>query len=154
MTLYIYVMQQEQRFQISQIHTFADEYLRSWFPGLPSYQAFNNWLNRLSEPLKALAAHSLINLKPLDCSLDTSLLDSMPIITCSGKCGGKVDTEITDKGYCSTKSLYYYVLKLHVLAFRRPKQVPFPEHIVITPASENDLNVFRQNLSAVLMKAS
>ena len=145
MTIYMYVMQQEQRFRISQIYTFADEYLRSWFPGLPSYKAFNNRLNRLSEAFKALAAHTLTDLKPLDCSGETSLLDSMPIITCSGKRAGKVATQITDKGYCSTKSLYYYGLKLHVLAFRRTKQVPFPEHIVLTSASENDLNVFRQN---------
>lgn len=149
MTIYIYVMRQEQRFRISQIYTFADEYLRSWFPKLPSYQAFNYRLNRLSEPLKAVAAHIIADLKPLDCSGETSLLDSMPVITCSGKRSGKVATEITDKGYCSTKSLYYYGLKLHALAFRRPKQLPFPEHLVFTPASENDLNVFRQNWGGI-----
>ena len=149
MTIYIYVMRQEQRFRISQIYTFANEYLRSWFPKLPSYQAFNYRLNRLSEPLKAVAAHIIADLKPLDCSGETSLLDSMPVITCSGKRSGKVATEITDKGYCSTKSLYYYGLKLHALAFRRPKQLPFPEHLVFTPASENDLNVFRQNWGGI-----
>jgi hypothetical protein len=36
MAIYIYAMQQEQRFRISQIHAFADDYLRSWFPALPS----------------------------------------------------------------------------------------------------------------------
>ncbi len=149
MTIYIYAMQQEQRFRISQIHAFADDYLRSWFPALSSYQAFNNRLNRLSEPLKALTAHLMTNLKPQDCSQNTSLLDSMPIITCSGKRAGKVALEITDKGYCSTKSLYYYGLKLHVLAFQRPKQMPFPEHVVLSPASENDLNVFKHNWSEI-----
>jgi hypothetical protein len=53
-------------------------------------------------------------------------------------------TEVTDKGYCSTKSLFYYGLKLHALAFSTPKKMPFLEKIVLTPASENDLNVFKQ----------
>lgn len=50
--------------------------------------------------------------------------------------------ELTDKGYCSTKSLFYYGLKLHALAFQTPNRMPFPEQLVKTQASENDLNVF------------
>ncbi len=68
----------------------------------------------------------------------------MPIITCSGKRNGKVAKELTDKGYCSTKSLYYYGVKLHALAFRRLGKIPFPEEIQITPASVNDLTVFKE----------
>ncbi len=126
MIIYLFSVQQEQRFSIPQIYDFADQYLRSWFPALPTYQVFNNRLN-----------------------LDVSLLGSIPIITCSGKRKAKVATEITDKGYCSTKSLYYYGLKLHALAFSRSKQLPFPEQVVITPASENDLNVFKQDWSNI-----
>lgn len=145
MTIYLFSVQQEQRLSISQIYDFADQYLRSWFPALPTYQAFNNRLNRLSEAFKVVAAHSFSAFIPPECELDVSLLDSMPIITCSGKRKAKVATEITDKGYCSTKSLYYYGLKLHALAFSNHKRLPFPEQIVITPASENDLNVFKQD---------
>jgi hypothetical protein len=68
----------------------------------------------------------------------------MPIITYSGKRSGKVANELTDKGYCSTKSLYYFGVKLHALAFRRNKTIPFPEEILITPASVNDLTVFKE----------
>lgn len=145
MTLYLFSVQEEQRFSVSQVYAFADSYLRSWFPGLPSYKAFNNRLNRLSEAFKAVAAHSLSTFIPAECDPNVSLLDSMPIITCSGKRNAKVATEITDKGYCSTKSMYYYGFKLHALAFYGKKRLPFPEHIVITPASENDLNVFKQD---------
>jgi len=145
MTLYLFTVQQEQRFSISQVYAFADQYLRSWFPALPSYKAFNNRINRLSEAFKAVAAHSLAAFIPTECDMDVSLLDSMPIITCSGKRKAKVAAEITDKGYCSTKSMFYYGLKLHALAFYGPKRLPFPEHMVITPASENDLNVFKQD---------
>jgi len=145
MTLYLFTVQQEQRFSVSQVYAFADQYLRSWFPGLPSYKAFNNRLNRLSEAFKAVAAHSFSTFIPLECDTHVSLLDSMPIITCSGKRKAKVAAEITHKGYCSTKSMFYYGLKLHALAFYGKRRLPFPEHVVITPASENDLNVFKQD---------
>lgn len=142
-TIYLFCVNQEQRFKINQIHAFASDYLYSWFPKLTSYAAFNNRLNRLSEVLKQLAASLLIEHKPIECSDNISVLDSLPIITCSGKRTGKVAREITDKGYCSTKSMYYYGLKLHALAFQQPKKLPFPEQLLITPASENDLNVFK-----------
>jgi hypothetical protein len=71
-------------------------------------------------------------------------MDSLPIITCSSKRHPSVAIDIADKGFCSTKSMYYYGLKLHALAYHRPSHLPFPENIVITPASEHDLNVFRQ----------
>jgi hypothetical protein len=149
MTLYLFTVQQEQRFSVSQVYAFADQYLRSWFPALPSYKAFNSRLNRLSEAFKAVAAHSFSTFIPPECNPDVSLLDSMPIITCSGKRNAKVATEITDKGFCSTKSMFYYGLKLHALAFYTPKRLPFPESLVITPASENDLNVFKQDWSNI-----
>ena len=144
-TIYLYAMHFEQKIKIKQIHDFANGYLLSWFPRLPGYVAFTQRINRLSEAFKHLAGTLLKDNCPLECNLSTSLLDSMPIITCSGKRNGAVAREITDKGYCSTKSMYYYGLKLHALAFQRPNRLPFPESIVITPASENDLNVFKQN---------
>jgi len=149
MTIYLFSVQQEQRFRIIQMYDFADQYLRSWFPALPSYQAFCNRLNRLNEAFKIVSARMLVDFSPIDQNASFSVLDSMPVITCSGKRNGKVAPEITDKGYCSTKSMYYYGLKLHALAFSRPKQLPFPEHMVVTPASENDLNVFRQDWAAI-----
>jgi len=106
-TLYLYVMHHEQQFKVKHIHRFAHEYLRSWFPELPSYQAFNNRINRLSAALSGLTELLLTENQPDDCFSDQSLLDSMPVITCSGKRKGKVATEITDKGYCATKGFYY-----------------------------------------------
>jgi hypothetical protein len=143
MTIYLFCVNQEQRMKIKQIHSFANDYLRSWFPMLPSYAAFDNRLNRLSEAFKQLAGSLLTEYKPSTCSDDESILDSLPIITCSGKRIGKVASEITDKGYCSTKSMYYFGLKLHALAFKHPNKLPFPEQLLVTPASENDLTVFK-----------
>jgi len=144
MTIYLYVIHEEQRFQIKQIHRFANEYLRSWFPKLGSYAAFNNRLNQLSEAFKELVRPMLEKFRPEDCCLDQSLLDSMPIITCSGRRTPKVATEIVDKGVCSSKGMYYHGLKLHALAFRRIDKLPFPEQLLITPASVNDLSVFKE----------
>ena len=148
-TIYLYAMHVEQKLKIKQIHNFANGYLLSWFPKLPGYVAFTLRINRLSEVFKHIAGTLLSSNCPDECDLSTSLLDSMPIITCSGKRNGAVAREITDKGYCSTKSLYYYGLKLHALAYRKPNRLPFPESIVITPASENDLNVFKQNWNGI-----
>jgi len=149
MTIYLYTIHQEQRFKCKQIHSFANDYLRSWFPKLPSYAAFNNRINRLSEAFTHLINPLLAEFMPKDCSSDVSLLDSMPIITCSGKRAGRVASEITDKGYCSTKGIYYYGVKLHALAYHRKGHLPFPEELLVTPASENDLNVFKQAWSNI-----
>jgi len=149
MTIYLYAMNVEQRLKIKQIHEYASDHLRSWFPLLPTYEAFNMRINRLCEAFRNLADVLLSGYCPQDCDLNTSLMDSLPIITCSGKRKPSVAKEITDKGYCSTKSMYYYGLKLHALAFHRPDHLPFPESIVITAASENDLNVHKQNWSGI-----
>jgi hypothetical protein len=144
MTIYLYAMHIEQRFRIKQIYGYANDHLRSWFPLLPSYVAFNTRLNRLGEAFKLLSANLINEFLPTESIGEKSLLDSMPIITCSAKREGKVAREITDKGFCSTKGIYYYGLKLHALAFHRPHHLPFPEQFQLTPASENDLNLFKQ----------
>jgi hypothetical protein len=144
LTIYIYCIYYEQCFKCKQIHKFAKNYLISWFPKLHSYAAFNNRINRLASVFPALASQLLNNNIPVDCVMETSLLDSMPIITCSGKRKGKVATELTDKGYCSTKNMYYYGAKLHALSFHRKGHLPHPEELLLTAASESDLNVFKQ----------
>jgi hypothetical protein len=149
MTIYLYTMHHEGHVKVKQIHRFASEYLKSWFPKLGSYQAFNNRLNRLGGAFTRLVEMLLDEYQPDDCCLDQSLMDSMPIITCSGKRSGKVATEITDKGYCSTKGIYYYGLKLHLLGFRRIGKLPHPEQILYTPASVNDVTVFKETWSGI-----
>jgi hypothetical protein len=66
-------------------------------------------------------------------------------MTFGGKRKGKVAKEITDKSFCSTKNLWYYDVKLHSLNHYNKGTLPYPESIVISKASENDLNVFREN---------
>lgn len=144
LTIYLFCGYSQRYFGIKEIHTFAHEYLLSWFPHLPSYQTFNARLNMLSEAFKVLVQTMIQSFKPKDCDSLISIVDSMPIVTCKGKNRkGKVATEITSNGYCSTKNMYYYGMKLHIVVQRREGRIPFPEMMVITPAAENDLTVFK-----------
>ena len=142
-TIYLYSMHVEHRFKVKHIYEFASEHLRSWFPKLPSYVAFTNRINRLSEAFKGMTEDILTNYQPLDCDTGITLIDSMPVITCSGKRSAKVAREITDKGYCSTKGMYYHGLKLHALGFRRKGHLPHPEYLLFSKASVNDLTFLK-----------
>lgn len=145
MTIYLFTMHHQKIYKIKSIHQYAKDHLIGWFPELNSYQAFNNRLNKLSTAMGKLMEELICEFKPIDCSDKESLLDSMPVILCSGKRKGKVAKEITDKGYCSTKGMYYYGVKLHALGFRREGGLPHPEQIVISKASENDLTIYKDN---------
>lgn len=146
LTIYVFSVAEEEKFKVKAIYKYARKYLLDWFPKLPSYQAFCNRLNRLAPVFPALAECFLQDVDRQGVALDISLIDSLPIITCSGKRAGKVAPELTDKGFCSTKNLYYYGAKLHSIAFRRPNALPLPEFLILTPASENDLNAIRHIL--------
>jgi hypothetical protein len=146
LTIYIFCVSEEEKFKIKSIYTYARKYLHSWFPKLPSYQAFCNRINRLAAVFPVLVKCFLRDADQHGIDVQVSLLDSMPIITCSGKRAGKVAPQITDKGYCSTKKLHYYGAKLHGIAFHRPGTLPLPEFFSLTTASEHDLNAVREIL--------
>jgi hypothetical protein len=144
LTIYLFAGHCQKYFQIRDIHTFAKEYLREWFPGLPSYQTFNYRLNRLSEALRLLGGHLISSYLPIECDRGISIVDSLPVITCATTRKRKVARDITTKGYCSTKKMYYYGLKLHALTFARKGKVPFPESLVVSAAEDHDLSTFKQ----------
>jgi hypothetical protein len=147
MTIYLFAVQEEQCLNVKQIHKYTCDYLIDWFAKIGSYSCFSNRLNQLSEAFRCFSISLFEDFLPADCFTNQSLLDSMPIITCSVKRNAKVAKDLTDKGYCYTKSLYYYGVKLHALAFRRLDKIPFPEEIQMTPASINDLTVFKETWS-------
>ena len=146
LTIYIYAVIEEEKYKVKSIHDYATKYLRSWFPTLPSYQAFNRRLNRLNNVFPLLVSMLLQDAEKQGTSFDISLIDSMPIITCSGKRKGVVAPNLTDKGYCSTKKLHYFGAKLHGIAFHRKQQLPMPEYFGLSLASEHDLNAVREIL--------
>ena len=144
LTVYLFCGYCQRYFGIKEIHTFAKEYLSSWFPKLPSYQTFCIRLNMLSEAFKVLVETMIQSFKPKDCDSIISIVDSMPIVTCKGKNReGKVATEITSKGYCSTKNMYYYGMKLHMVGQRADESglpLPFSGDTVLPPGRTNTGN--------------
>jgi Transposase DDE domain. len=149
LTIMLYCTGYERRLTIRGVYNFTSDWLGSWFPLLPSYPAFVMRVNRLSEAFRRLLSIMLRDYSPDGKSESFCMVDSMPVITCSAKRNGKVAREVTDKGYCSTKSLYYYGVKLHLFSVRVKGTLPHPEALVVTPASESDLSVFRENWSSV-----
>lgn len=106
----------------------------------------------MSEAISEFVKHLITFFKPADCDSMTLLIDSMPIITCAGKNKTKkVATEIATKGYCFTKNMYYFGLKLHTIAFRRKGIIPFPEMIILSSAEENDLTVLKREATDSLI---
>jgi hypothetical protein len=106
-------------------------------------------INHLSEVFRHLSNFLLTGFCPDDCDMNARLIEYLPIITCSDQLKPAVSKEISNKGYCTTKRMYYYCLRLHDLAYYKPDHIPFPGNIMITPSSENDLNVhidYRSNI--------
>lgn len=72
--------------------------------------------------------------------------DSFPVITCSHKRGGRVATALTDKGFCVTKKLHFYGVKVHIIGVQRQNTLPLPGYVEVTPASVHDLRATRDIL--------
>ena len=142
LTIYIYVILFEEKYKIKSIWRHAAVYLRTWFPALPSYQAFNARLNRLADAFPGLAEYFLSR-TTRNTSEEINLMDSLPIMLCSAKRKAKVAKGLSDKGYCSTKGTHYYGVKLHVIAKQAPQALPIPEFVGVTPASTHDLTAVR-----------
>lgn len=153
LTIYLYSMIVEKRFEKKNIYEFADNYLRSWFPNLgTSYESFLTRLNKLNEvfvPMIFLVLNELHQTKEDELLFYAmqliNVVDSMPIVVAQrGRSySAKVAANLCDRGFCASKKMSYYGLKLHVLGFARKGKLPIPEWIGISPASHNDLTVFK-----------
>ena len=113
------------------------------FPHLPSYQKFNKRLNNLSEAIILLAeglTHhpEVTDLNPID------LLDSCPIVLANSKrhTRAKVARELCSSGYCASKGMFYYGVKLHAIARKRTGALPLVVDAYITPANTADITAF------------
>lgn len=157
LTIYFYCRLYENKHKKSEIYDYTVRYMSSWFPKLPNYSNFNVRLNALNPALLALVPIILQDIESQGVvkgiSQDIVLVDSYPIILCSGKRQGKVATELSDKSFCATKSLYYYGVKMHMVARKVEKTIPMMDFVSITPASENDLTALRPILPKLEGKA-
>lgn len=147
LTTYLFSVAYDKKLGVKDIYMHIYNYWLSYFPDLPSYQAYNRRLNQLTSVFPVLIEHLLQKY-----TTDTqarqliALTDSMPIITCSGSRKGKVASHLCDKGYNATKKMYFYGVKLHGIGLYTPKQLPMMNRLQIGPASEHDLEAQRELL--------
>lgn len=125
------------------MHKYVCQHWISWFPALPSYEPFVSRMNRIATVFPGLISCLLDDLDSNQTPISIVLRDYMLIITCSHKRKAKVALEMIDKGYCSTKGLHYFGVKLHLMTKHRENALPLPEYIGITPASTHDLTALR-----------
>ncbi|MCP4438171.1 MAG: transposase [Aureispira sp.] len=150
LTTYLFSLTYERRFRVKDTYDYIFHHWLDCFPALPSYTAYNARLNRLASVFPVLAELLLAKYSnQADNQSMISLTDSMPIITCKGNRVGKVARELCDKGYNSTKKMYFYGVKLHGIGFHRKGALPIMEFLQLGPASEHDLQAQRQLLGLV-----
>jgi len=117
-----------------------------WFPELPSYSRFIRRINRLAPAIEVLVKCLIPS--QYSAEINDFILDSMPIIVANSKRSriARVASEICDKGYCASKSMYFYGVKLHSLVQSRPHKLPTLNFCTIEPASHSDITVGKQML--------
>ena len=84
---------------------------------------------------------------PLDPpSLKDWVVDSLPIILAGPRRSGRarVAKELADKGFCASKDLYFYGVKLHCVGQLRSHTLPKIAFVGLAPASVNDHTMFEQ----------
>jgi hypothetical protein len=153
-TIYLFCVAYEEKYKVKSIHKHITKYWKSWFPTLPSYQTFNDRLNRIADAFPLLVERIIESHGQFPKEMNILIGDSLPIITCSHKRAGKVAPQITSKGYCATKKLHYFGAKLHLLGQRRTATIPFPKKVGVTPASAHDLTALNPVLEVALAEAT
>lgn len=129
-----------------QIYNYIQNHWKNWFPFLPSYQAFNRRLNEINTAfellIEKLLSEKLANLL----QGSEKIIDSLPIMLARGSRSGfaSVARDVADKGYCASKSLYYYGVKLHSIVWRQIEKLPVPEKFFLTSASKHDLTALQE----------
>lgn len=141
-TVYLFGIMRHKR-TIQDIYEYTQDHLLDWFPKLPSYGGYVQRLNKLSSVFPALLEGLQEQWPTIRGWLPVLLLDSMPVVLAKEKrrYHAKVASEVSNCGYCASKKMKYYGVKLHVLGLRQAGTLPCPEYIELTPASNHDLTV-------------
>ena len=151
-TIYMFGILQR-RFTTKDIYILVKDYWQSWFPNLPSYQAYTYRLNQLHWHFEVLIGDLMQELPFHDCYYNVCLTDSMPIIISKRPSQAKVAPAVADKGYCPAKNLYFHGLRFHFLGPDRYQSLPMPEQMQFTSGSANDLTVLKTVLPRLFNRA-
>lgn len=138
-TIYLFGMMDKQR-DIKSIYTHAQRYWQDWFPRLPSYTAYVQRLNQISSIFPSLC-ESFCSASEVSFS---GLVDSFPVVLAQGsrRYRAKVAPEYARCGYCASKKLYDYGIKLHLIGDRHAGTLPMPRFIGLTDAATHDAPAF------------
>ena len=139
------------KFSCRDVHKFTQTYYADWFPALPKYKAFNKRSCYLADAIKSLSNELLSGLASIDPDCKTHLMDSMPIILANQNRSSraKVAPDLCDKGYCDSKKMWFYGVRLHTLGQSQYKSLPQPRLMQLAPASYHDLKVAEEMLMGV-----
>ena len=149
LTIYLFCTIEEEKRSKKAMHKYIQGHWHSWFPNLPSYQTFNDRLNRLAIVFPVFLGYILERFS-LPCTPDILLGDSFPIITCSAKRKAKVARELVSKDYCASKNLWYYGVRLYALATQSlHHSLPQPVYLQVHTASKHDLDALKPILETV-----
>ena len=144
-TIYIFGTMSK-NYKVKDIYDYADRHLRDWFPKLPSYVGFTQRLNKLGDAFIALTDVLQQKIEVNEKQKFCQIIDSMPIILAhrGRRFAAKVAPEIATKnGYCATKKLYYYGVKLHILGGYSQGSMPVPSYVGLTDAGTADLKAYQ-----------
>jgi uncharacterized protein YbaR (Trm112 family) len=151
LTVYLFGLIKKRK-TITEIYDYIADHFSEWFPEMPSYQGYNRRLNRLSAVFAPLVEEALAEVDGGETRREAvRIADSIPIMMAKQKRSSQasVASEFADKGYCASKGVFFYGVKLHVVAGRRPHAMPLPRRAGLTPGSENDLTALRQALPEI-----
>ncbi len=126
MAIYIFGVMRKQ-FTVKNIFQYAKDHLQEWFPTLGGYDAFLHRLNFLSECFVSLCNQLSRDLNNCSSERIFMVMDSLPIVLANNKrsSSAKVAPEIASKGYCASKDMYYYGVKLHTIGHQRLGSINF-----------------------------
>jgi hypothetical protein len=115
--------------KVKPIYDHTRNYLLDWIPKLPSYQTFNYRLNELSACFEVLVCsvnrYALLHDPSLLQWSDEKVIDSVPVVVNrSNNYTACVAPHLCNKGYCASKNMYYYGVRLHVSAMVLPMHMP------------------------------
>lgn len=144
-TVYLWGISQR-RFKLKDIYNYTRNHLLEWFPKLPSYQAFSRRCSALASAMRSLSEIWMNAARVSLGSESVYLVDSCPIMLArrSRACHGKVASDLCAVSYNSTRKEWYYGVKLHVFATRRPQKLPLPAAMMISKADVHDLAAAKQ----------
>lgn len=137
-----------------EIYTYADRHLRSWFPKLPKYEAFNARINALNDSFRLLSMLVINDLNAKNPEFHAAvrefICDSLPIMLAKAQRTkrAKVAREIATSGYCATKKLAYYGFKLHAAnLMATDAKLPDLSVIALSSAAAHDNKVFKEQIA-------